>query len=87
MPPARIFLSVAMDEILRPVVSEMMWARKMIAITPQRPAIPVTHPSLRYMITPRMVKSEGVKTPENAPNFFAFAILGRLMDLTTQMKR
>jgi hypothetical protein len=40
-----------------------------MAIMPVSPATPATQPKRRYMITPNMVNIEGVKTPENAPNF------------------
>jgi hypothetical protein len=32
-----------------------------------------------YMITPRMVRMEGVNTPANAPYFFACAMDSRLL--------
>tara|TARA_R110002096_G_scaffold386418_2_gene580452 strand:+ start:178072 stop:178335 length:264 start_codon:yes stop_codon:yes gene_type:complete len=44
--------------------------RKVIAVDnttiiklPIRPTFPTTQPNLRYIITPRMVSKEGVKTP------------------------
>ena len=64
-------LSVAMDEMLSPVVNEITCASNIMAIIPVSPATPATQPKRRYMITPRMVNIEGVKTPEKAPNFFA----------------
>ena len=54
-----------MDEILNPVATEIICASKIIAIVPHKPATPVTHPRRKYMITPRMVSTEGVKTPAN----------------------
>ena len=32
------------------------------------PTLPMTHPRRRYMITPRMVRMEGVNTPANVPS-------------------
>jgi hypothetical protein len=53
----------------------------------QRPACPIIHGKRRYMITPRMVRMEGVKTPPNAPNFLAFATLVKLrLGLLTSIK-
>ncbi len=40
-------------------------------MAPAKPATPTTHPKRKYIITPRMVNMDGVKTPENDPNFFA----------------
>ena len=42
----------------------------MIAIVPKSPELPTTHPRRIYMITPKMVKMDGVKTPAKVPNFF-----------------
>ncbi len=39
-----------------------------------RPAVPITQPKRKYMITPKIVRIEGVKTPAKAPNFLAIAI-------------
>jgi len=63
-------LSVAIEEILKPVVMEMTWAITTMMIDPHKPALPTTQPSLRYIITPKMVRIEGVNTPPKAPNFF-----------------
>jgi hypothetical protein len=46
-----------------------------MARTPRIPDTPETHPKRRYIITPRIVKIDGVNTPENAPNFFAFWLM------------
>ena len=35
---------------------------------------PTTLPSLIYMITPSMVRSEGVNTPLKVPNFFVLTL-------------
>jgi len=36
------------------------------------PDSPMIIGSLRYMITPRIVRMEGTKTPPNVPNLFTF---------------
>ena len=41
----------------------------------RRPASPTMYGSLIYMITPRIVRIEGVKTPPKVPNFPALAML------------
>lgn len=58
------------EEILNPVVIEITCAIKTMKIEPHSPAFPTTHPNLRYMITPSMVRMDGVNTPPKAPNFF-----------------
>ena len=35
---------------------------------PNNPTLPTTQPNLRYMITPKMVRIEGVNTPSNVLN-------------------
>jgi hypothetical protein len=74
MPPALTFLSVAIEETDKPVVTEMIWAIRIIIMVPMSPALPTTHPNLRYIITPRMVSTEGTNTPPKVPNFWALAI-------------
>ena len=39
-----------------------------IASVPRRPTLPTTHPKRRYIITPTMVRMEGVKTPPKVFN-------------------
>ena len=73
MPPALIFLSVAMDEILKPVETEIICANKIMTRALIRPAWPTTHPRRIYMITPKIVKMEGVNTPAKVPNFLGLA--------------
>lgn len=54
----------------------------MIPIAPIRPALPTTQPKRIYMITPKIVRIEGVKTPANAPNLFFSAMnywIGRIL--------
>ena len=43
-------------------------AKTIITIAPNNPALPTTHPRRRYIITPRMVSTSGVKTPAKVPN-------------------
>jgi hypothetical protein len=40
---------------------------------PIRPALPTTQPKRRYIITPKIVNIEGVKTPPNVSNPVAWA--------------
>ena len=70
MPPAPIFLSVATDDTLKPVVTAITCAIRIITIAPIKPALPTTHPKRIYIITPRIVKTDGVKTPAKVPYFF-----------------
>ncbi len=60
--------------MLKPVEIEITWAIIIIIIVPIRPALPTTQPILKYIITPKIVRIEGVKTPAKAPNFFFDAI-------------
>ena len=39
-----------------------------IASAPIRPTLPTTHPKRRYMMTPRIVRIDGVNTPPNVPS-------------------
>jgi hypothetical protein len=65
---------VAIDETLKPVITEIMCAITMIPIVAQNPASPTIIGSRKYMITPRMVKMDGVNTPPKVPNLLTFAI-------------
>lgn len=65
-----------MDATDKPVVTEITWANKTMPIVPSRPAFPRTQPKRWYMITPRIVKIEGVNTPKNMPYFFWMAACG-----------
>jgi hypothetical protein len=66
---------VAMEETLNPVVTEIICATTMIPMVAHKPASPTIIGSLKYMITPRIVKIEGTNTPPNVPNLELFAIL------------
>ena len=67
-PPAPILIFVVIDAIERPVHIVIDFANKIMITAPIKPALPTTHPKRRYIITPRMVKTSGVKTPANVPN-------------------
>ena len=67
MPPACIFLSVAIEATDRPVVMEMICATRMIKRVIHKPACPVIQGKRRYMMTPRIVRMEGVNTPAKVP--------------------
>jgi hypothetical protein len=41
----------------------------MIKMAPSTPALPTTQARRRYMMTPRMVRTVGAKTPAKVPNF------------------
>jgi hypothetical protein len=66
-PPAPILMLVVMEERDRAVNAIMRKEMSMMSQAPRRPAFPTTHPSRRYMMTPRMVRSVGVKTPAKVP--------------------
>ena len=56
-----------MAEIERAVRKVMEVERVTIRRVPPRPTLPTTQPNLRYMMTPRMVRIEGVNTPPKVP--------------------
>lgn len=59
----------AMERAVRKV---MRVERVTMRRVPARPTFPTTHPNLRYMMTPRIVRMDGVNTPPNVPNPPAF---------------
>jgi hypothetical protein len=63
-----------MEGILRSSVTKVVYQITMIMSAVIRPVFPTTQPSLIYMITPKMVRTDGVYTPAKAPNFFALAM-------------
>jgi hypothetical protein len=65
---------VAIEETLIPVANAIMWATTIIPMVCHSPASPIIIGKRKYMITPRMVNIEGVKTPPKVPNLFDFAI-------------
>ena len=66
-PPAPIRIFVVMEDMERAVARVITKERVIISQAPNNPAFPTTHPRRRYIITPRMVKIEGVNTPPNVP--------------------
>jgi hypothetical protein len=57
-----------MDAIDREVRKVMLVDSVTIMRVPIRPTFPTTHPKRRYMITPRIVRIEGVNTPPKVPS-------------------
>jgi hypothetical protein len=56
-----------MEAIERPVKNVIPVERLTMAKVPISPTFPTTQPKRRYIMTPRMVKMEGVNTPPNVP--------------------
>ncbi len=54
---------MAIDAMDRAVRKVMDVAKVTMISVPIRPTLPTTQPKRRYMITPRTVSMEGVKTP------------------------
>lgn len=71
----RTLILVATDEKDSVVMSVIEFAIKTTKMTRRRPRWPTNHPVRRYMITPRMVRMVGAKTPRNVPNFLEFSAL------------
>jgi hypothetical protein len=59
----------AMDKEVRKVMLVDMVTMMKV---PSNPTFPTTHPKRRYMITPNMVRMEGVNTPSNVLNPWDF---------------
>jgi hypothetical protein len=57
-----------MERLVRNVIE---LARVTMTSVRGRPTLPSTQPRRRYMMTPRMVRMLGVKTPLNVPNPWA----------------
>ena len=62
---------VATAEKAKVVMTVMALARTTTRKTRMRPRCPTSHPVRRYMITPRMVRMVGVKTPTKVPSLFS----------------
>ena len=73
-PPAPILIFVVIDDMDNAVQSVMPNEIIMINHAPSSPPLPTTHPNLKYIITPSMVKSVGVNTPPKVLNFLGDAI-------------
>ena len=69
-PPTPTRWEVASEDTDNAVISVMAFAKPTIAIVPQIPAFPTTHPNLRYMMAPKMVRIDGINTPRSVPYFF-----------------
>jgi hypothetical protein len=67
-PPEPILILLMMDAMERAVVVVIENATTMISQEPRSPTLPTTHPSLRYIITPMIVRSVGTYTPVSIPN-------------------
>ena len=62
-PPAPMRIFVVIDDMERLVNNVIDRASSVISKAPATPALPTTHGCRKYMITPRMVRVVGVKTP------------------------
>ena len=67
-------MSVAIEEMLSPVLMLITCATRMMPSAAVSPALPTTAGRRRYMITPRIVSTEGVNTPPNVPSLPSFAL-------------
>jgi hypothetical protein len=65
--PIRIFVVILDND--RAVERVMATATMIIINAPITPAFPTTHGWRMYIITPKMVRNVGVKTPAIVPNF------------------
>jgi hypothetical protein len=59
---------VAIADRLSAVMKVMALASTTISSVRTRPTWPRTQPKRRYIMTPRMVRSVGVKTPRKVPS-------------------
>ena len=80
-PPDPILIFDVIDERDKAVQTVIDLANNIIATAPRNPALPTTQPSRRNIITPSMVRTSGVKTPPNTPNFFILKFLVLPCDL------
>ena len=74
-PPTPTWIFVAIAEALNPVIKVIELASRIIAMVIPRPTLPTTHPNLRYIIKPRIVRRLGVNTPSKVPNFLTFLVI------------
>ena len=70
---------VAMAEMDKEVRKVMVVESVTINRVPINPTFPTTQPNLRYMITPRIVSKEGVKTPPKVPSLVELVLFIFLM--------
>ena len=66
---------VVMEDIESPVAIVIVFESRIINIAPNKPALPTTHPRRKYIITPSIVKTSGVKTPPKVFNFLLELLL------------
>ena len=66
---------MAIEAIESPVKKVMAVAMVTISKVPAKPTWPTTHPKRRYIITPKMVRIEGVNTPPKVPSPLAFCLV------------
>lgn len=59
---------MAIEEIERAVKNVIDEASVTISIVPSTPEFPATQPSLKYKMTPKIVRTLGTKTPLKVPN-------------------
>ena len=67
-PPPATGVFVETAEMDREVKVEMLFASKSMRRACMIPAWPITNPARINMMTPRIVRIDGVKTPPNDPN-------------------
>ena len=72
---------MAIDDTLKLVVAEIRWAITIIPMVAIRPASPTIIGKRIYIITPRMVKMEGVKTPLKVLNLLDCAKVDYELDV------
>jgi hypothetical protein len=68
-PPTPTLILVATAETDKAVMKVMDVEMVTIISAVQRPTFPTIQPKRKYMITPRIVRIEGVKTPRKVPNW------------------
>ena len=68
-PPEPMRMFVLTEDIDKAVQVVMRNETIIINHAPKSPAFPTTHPSRKYIITPRIVNKVGVNTPPKVPNF------------------
>jgi hypothetical protein len=75
-----------MEAMDKPVKKVMLVERVTMIKVPIRPTFPTTQPKRRYMITPKMVRIEGVKTPPKVPNPLLLALVLFVAAFFTKVK-
>ena len=71
--PIRILVTTLdMDKAVKRVIK---FAMQIISKVPPRPTLPTTNPKRKYIITPKILKRHGMKTPSNVEKRFGGIIL------------